>query len=400
MEVLKKELPDGWEWKQIKDFVKKVNSIDPTKEPDKQFYYIDIDSINNSNQTIQNPKLVIGNEAPSRARQIVKHDDILFSTVRPYLKNIALIDRIYDSQVASTGFCVIRVNERVDNKYLFYYLRSDAFLNELKRYYRGANYPAISDSDLLYQQFPLPPIDTQRKIVAILEKAEATQRLRAEADALTQELQRSAFLEIFGNPVKNEKGWVKKPLREFGEIITGNTPPRERAEYYGNHIEWIKSDNINTPFTYLTRSEEMLSKQGADVGRIAPKGSVLITCIAGSISCIGNTAIADREVAFNQQINAIVPNKSVNPVFLYHLFRNSQGYIQKFSTHSMKGMISKGVLSSIPLILPPVEIQDSFASIAQQIEEIRNQQHESTYEVSSLLNALMSKAFIGELISN
>ena len=144
----------------------------------------------------------------------------------------------------------------------------------------------------------------------------------------------------------------------------------------------------------------MLSKQGADVGRIAPKGSVLITCIAGSISCIGNTAIADREVAFNQQINAIVPNKSVNPVFLYHLFRNSQGYIQKFSTHSMKGMISKGVLSSIPLILPPVEIQDSFASIAQQIEEIRNQQHESTYEVSSLLNALMSKAFIGELISN
>jgi len=189
VEVLKKELPDGWEWKQIKDFVKKVNSIDPTKEPDKQFYYIDIDSINNSNQTIQNPKLVIGNEAPSRARQIVKHDDILFSTVRPYLKNIALIDRIYDSQVASTGFCVIRVNERVDNKYLFYYLRSDAFLNELKRYYRGANYPAISDSDLLYQQFPLPPIDTQRKIVAILEKAEATQRLRAEADALTQELQ-------------------------------------------------------------------------------------------------------------------------------------------------------------------------------------------------------------------
>ena len=65
-----------------------------------------------------------------------------------------------------------------------------------------------------------------------------------------------------------------------------------------------------------------------------------------------------------------------------------------------KGMISKGVLSSISLILPPVEIQDSFASIAQQIEEIRNQQHESTYEVSSLLNALMSKAFIGELISN
>ena len=326
-------------------------------------------------------------------RKMARKGSVLFSVRAP----------IGAVNIANTDYCIGRGLSSVslhrgDNKYLYYLLR---YLKpSIEQKGTGSTFKSITKTTLEDLVVPLPPLDTQRKIVAILDKAEATQRLRAEADALTQELQRSAFLEIFGNPVKNEKGWIKKPLREFGEIITGNTPPRERAEYYGNHIEWIKSDNINTPFTYLTRSEEMLSKQGADVGRIAPKGSVLITCIAGSISCIGNTAIADREVAFNQQINAIVPNKSVNPVFLYHLFRNSQGYIQKFSTHSMKGMISKGVLSSIPLILPPVEIQDSFASIAQQIEEIRNQQHESTYEVSSLLNALMSKAFIGELISN
>ena len=100
----KEGLPDGWEWKQIKDFVKRVDLMDPTKEPDKQFYYIDIDSIDNSNQIIRDPKLITGKEAPSRARQVVKQSDILFSTVRPYLKNIALVDGIYDGQVASTGF--------------------------------------------------------------------------------------------------------------------------------------------------------------------------------------------------------------------------------------------------------------------------------------------------------
>ncbi|CCJ36022.1 type I restriction enzyme, S subunit [Methanoculleus bourgensis MS2] len=344
-----------------------------------------------------NAEFGVESPAPSywttEPRKMARKGSVLFSVRAP----------IGAVNIANTDYCIGRGLSSVslhrgDNKYLYYLLR---YLKpSIEQKGTGSTFKSITKTTLEDLVVPLPPLDTQRKIVAILDKAEATQRLRAEADALTQELQRSAFLEIFGNPVKNEKGWIKKPLREFGEIITGNTPPRERAEYYGNHIEWIKSDNINTPFTYLTRSEEMLSKQGADVGRIAPKGSVLITCIAGSISCIGNTAIADREVAFNQQINAIVPNKSVNPVFLYHLFRNSQGYIQKFSTHSMKGMISKGVLSSIPLILPPVEIQNSFASIAQQIEEIRNQQHESTYEVSSLLNALMSKAFIGELISN
>lgn len=393
-----KKLPDGWKLVKFKKVAEIDNrTISPDEMKGKFQNYIGLENIESNTGQLVNFSETLGDDIKSNKFQFTE-EHILYGKLRPYLNKVYLPDF---AGVCSTDIIPIKPDsDLLIREFLGYFLRTPEFVSTINTKATGANLPRVSPNALLDVYIPLPPLDTQRKIVAILDKAEATQRLRAEADALTQELQRSAFLEIFGNPVKNEKGWVKKPLREFGEIITGNTPPRERAEYYGNHIEWIKSDNINTPFTYLTRSEEMLSKQGADVGRIAPKGSVLITCIAGSISCIGNTAIADREVAFNQQINAIVPNKSVNPVFLYHLFRNSQGYIQKFSTHSMKGMISKGVLSSIPLILPPVEIQDSFASIAQQIEEIRNQQHESTYEVSSLLNALMSKAFIGELISN
>lgn len=396
-----KKLPDGWVWAELDDVTLEYVSGGTPSTKVAKYWSGGIPWTRSANITAKylrfGEKFISSEAITDTAANIVPKNNVLVATrVGVGKSTVNLIDVAISQDL--TG--LILDLKRILPIYLVYYLHSPRIQKTLEQYSRGTTIKGIQRSDLSHIKVPLPPLDTQRKIVAILDKAEATQRLRAEADALTQELQRSAFLEIFGNPVKNEKGWVKKPLREFGEIITGNTPPRERAEYYGNHIEWIKSDNINTPFTYLTRSEEMLSKQGADVGRIAPKGSVLITCIAGSISCIGNTAIADREVAFNQQINAIVPNKSVNPVFLYHLFRNSQGYIQKFSTHSMKGMISKGVLSSIPLILPPVEIQDSFASIAQQIEEIRNQQHESTYEVSSLLNALMSKAFIGELISN
>ena len=238
----KERLPDGWEWKQIKDFLKRVDLIDPTKEPDKQFYYIDIDSIDNSNQIIRDPKLITGKEAPSRARQVVKQSDILFSTVRPYLKNIALVDGIYDGQVASTGFSVIRVTEGVDNKYLFYYLKSDGFLNELKRYYRGANYPAISDSNLFHQEFPLPPLDTQRKIVAILDKAEATHRLRAEADALMQDLVQSVFIDMFGDPSKNPKNWQFKRLGDVIGVTSGHGFKFE--EYSDNGIRLLRINNV------------------------------------------------------------------------------------------------------------------------------------------------------------
>ena len=108
----------------------------------------------------------------------------------------------------------------------------------------------------------------------------------------------------------------------------------------------------------------MLSEKGAKEGRIASKNSILVTCIAGSLSCIGNVAIADREVAFNQQINAIIPSEKINEVFLYYLILNSNEYIQNYSTKSMKGMISKTVFSSIYFISPPIEIQNQFAAFA------------------------------------
>lgn len=244
---------------------------------------------------------------------------------------------------------------------------------------------------------PLPPLPTQRRIVSILEKAEETKRLRAQADELTDRLLQSVFLEMFGDPVRNPKGWDKMKLKCFGEIKTGNTPSRDNKSYYGNYIEWIKSDNINTPYTFLTKSDEMLSEEGAKVGRIVPKGSVLVTCIAGSLSCIGNVAVADREIAFNQQINAIIPNENINTLFLYHLISNTNEYIQNFSTQSMKGMLSKGVFESIPFILPPLPLQQKFARIVEIIESMRHSQNQSKQQIEDLFSALMQKAFRGEL---
>ena len=202
---------------------------------------------------------------------------------------------------------------------------------------------------------------------------------------------------MFGDPVKNYKGWKKVKLKEFGKVKTGNTPSRKIPEYYGDYIDWIKSDNINNPNIYLTKSEEGLSELGEKKGRIAPKGSVLVTCIAGSLSCIGNTAIADREVAFNQQINAIIPNEKVNEFFLYYLILNTKKQIQNSSTKSMKGMLSKSIFESIPFIFPPTDLQNKFGTFAKINEQNRETQKQSQQQINNLFNTLMQKAFKGEL---
>ena len=172
---------------------------------------------------------------------------------------------------------------------------------------------------------------------------------------------------MFGDPVTNPMGWEVKKLKETAEIITGNTPSRKEKDNYGTHIEWIKTDNI-TNLTYVTTASESLSEIGEKVGRTVEAGAILMACIAGSLRSIGRVALTDRKVAFNQQINAIVP-KQYNNLFLYVLFQNTQSYAQSTVNMALKGILSKGKLEELEYIVPPLELQNDFATFVQQIDK-------------------------------
>ncbi len=202
---------------------------------------------------------------------------------------------------------------------------------------------------------------------------------------------------MFGDPVTNPKGWLKSPIKELGSVTTGNTPPRMDEDNYGDYIEWIKSDNINTPSHFLTVSKEMLSEKGATIGRIVPKNSILVTCIAGSPECIGNAAIANREVAFNQQINAITPNSKTNPYFLYAQLLVAKKYVQKASTESMKGMISKGKFQEVQFLNPPFELQKKYGEFFEKYLSLTIKNNDSNCTGVDLFNSLVQRAFRGEL---
>lgn len=158
------ELPEGWRWVKLGEVVNDIEKVNPKKNPDQEFIYIDIASIDNKQQRIANPKKYLGKNAPSRARQLVKYGDILFSTVRTYLKNIAIVNESYDGQIASTGFCVIRPQTNINNKFIFWYIQTDDFLNPLNQLQRGTNYPAVRDSDVLSQYIPLPLFQSSSRL--------------------------------------------------------------------------------------------------------------------------------------------------------------------------------------------------------------------------------------------
>lgn len=291
---------------------------------------------------------------------------------------------------------VIKDKSKLDRSYLVYYLNTLG-QNEIKKQVKGTSQPKLALFRIEKLKIPLPSLQQQRRIVAILDKAARVITKRQQAIQLTEKLLRSHFLEMFGNPVTNPDGWELEKIGNLGKVITGNTPPRANRENYGDDIEWIKSDNITTPYHFLTQAAEKLSYQGKQIGRTVPSGSILVTCITGSPNSIGRAALTDREVSFNQQINAIVPKKGINPYFLYSHFFVAQHLVQAKSTNSMKGLVTKNKFSNIIFINPPQEKQQEFGNWFLKFHAWLNNLYQDAQLAEQLFNSLAQRAFLGEL---
>ncbi|MBE7497320.1 MAG: N-6 DNA methylase [Verrucomicrobiaceae bacterium] len=152
------------------DVCVKCQQVAPTSLGKPTFRYIDIDSVDNIGLRITEPKSIPVGEAPSRARKLVKARDVLFSTVRPYLKNIAIVPASLDGEIASTGFGVMRADEaRMLPEYLFSVVSNQRFVDAANELTTGASYPAITENQLFDLEIPLPPLEEQRRIVAEIE---------------------------------------------------------------------------------------------------------------------------------------------------------------------------------------------------------------------------------------
>src|SRR5260370_3534458 len=362
----------------IRELVERSRQCNPRELGRHDFVYIDISSVDRETKGIVGSEGIRSADAPRRARKQVHACDVILSTVRPNLNAVAFVPRELDRQIASTGFAVLRAKaSALDPSYLFYFLQTEALVSHLTRIANGASYPAISDDDVLDAPIPLPDLAKQKRTAAILERADRLRRLRRFAVELGSTILLAEFLEMFGDPVLNPKGWKRARIQDLGDVKTGNTPPRENSENYGPGMEWIKSDNITMEELHPSRATEQLSARGVQLGRVVGPGSLLVTCIAGSATSIGNVALMDRKVAFNQQINAVTPGSEVVPLFLFGLLLTAKPLVQRSTTLGMKRIITKGNFEQLLLIRPPIGLQERFAQFVERLESLRHGHRES-----------------------
>jgi type I restriction enzyme S subunit len=384
----------------LAQLVEPVDTWNPALDnPDQEFKYVDIAAVDREEKVITSVSSVVGAEAPSRARQLLRSGDVIVSTVRPNLNAVAFVPPSLNGVTASTGFCVLRAGPSLDSRYLYHWVRTPRFVTSLVRYATGASYPAVSDAIIKASNIPLPSADEQRRIAAILDQ---TDTLRGQRQAALEELdamEQSIFLEMFGDPVVNPKQW---PDPKLGGLLTFQQyGPRFYNESYSEDgIRIVRITDLDDTGSldfaemprltvsaedrekYVLRPKDLIfARSGATVGKVALIEPDDPPCIAGAYFITMRFADAldpvyARAVLMTPSIRAIVGKRS------------RQAAQQNFSGPGLR---------QLPMPLPPVECQGRFASCVAALNKLRAKNRYSMSTLNRLFESLLYRAFHGEL---
>ncbi len=219
-----------WEVVRIEEFVEiNKESRDPTKEiPNDRFMYIDIESVEGGTGVIKTVKEILGSDAPSRARRIIHQNDVIMSTVRPYLKAFALVPREYNNQICSTGFAVLSCKNEISPRYLLYTLFSKEVIEQCNKMMMGGQYPALNQSQVAKIELPLPHLSEQRRIAEVLGTVDSAIQKVGGAIERTERLKKGLMQRLLTKGIGHER---------FKESEVGRVPEEWDVKRLGDALE-------------------------------------------------------------------------------------------------------------------------------------------------------------------
>ncbi|BFU60027.1 MULTISPECIES: restriction endonuclease subunit S [Rodentibacter] len=449
-------IPDNWSLVKLSDLAK-VNPDTLTKKDNfKEICYIDISSV--SSHFYEKPKLISINDAPSRAKRKLKNNDIIISTVRPNLKQYALLTGVEDNWIASTGFCVIRANNENLAWYLYSLITSEIFTNYLIQIADGAAYPAFNSKEIEDAVIPLPNENVLNSIVKLArnfyKKIELNTQTNQTLEQIAQAIFKSWFIDF--DPVKAKAqaiaegktepditlavmqaisgktteeltalpptqyqtlhqlakampseigengvpvGWEYFRADDLFDVAIGKTPPRKEPEWFSEepkNVQWISIKDMGASGVFITKSSEYLTNEA--VNKFNVKRIPNNTVILSFKLTVGRVSITTSETTTNEAIAHFkCSNKSnLTSEFLY-LYLKTYDFNSLGSTSSIATAVNSKMVKDILVLLPNKEVIDFFQEKVTPIfEMIKN----NTFENEVLEKArdeLLPKLLSGEV---
>ena len=362
------EVPESWEWTSGKDLFLPMQSCKPQGE---NFQYIDIDSINNKKNTIDSPKQIATKKAPSRATRYTRKGDVLFSMVRPYLRNIALItDNEY---IASTGFYVCSPTKAITSKYCLYLMLSDYVVNGLNQFMKGDNSPSINNQHITSWLYPLPPLPEQKRIVAEIECwfALIHQIEQGKADlqtAIKQTKSKILDLAIHGKLVPQDPN--DEPASELLKRINPKAEITCDNEHYpqlpkGWSITSMQEvcglfDGERQEDRLLTNLDAKFLRGFSDgkvikAGRYVPANTYMILVDGENSGEVFQTSTEGYQGSTFKQLNI---NENMNEKFVLHIINLHRKSLRENKVGSAIPHLNKKLFKAIPVPIPPYAEQE------------------------------------------
>lgn len=400
----------GWQTRRLEQVIEKTDSVDPGKKPDEFFRYVDVSSVSNKSFKIVETNHLLGKHAPSRARRLIKSGDVLFATIRPTLRRIAVVPSELDKEVCSTGYFVFRTKPELNNRFLYYFLFTNRFMGAMESLQSGASYPAVNDTQLKKQEISFPPLEEQKRIVALLDETfEGIEKAQANAEknlANVREFFESSVDAVF---LQKGKGWSEKRLGDIaylaGRIGWKGLTAKEYTKKgplflsvhslnYGDYVDFRDAFHISqerydeSPEIMLQPDDVLICKDGAGIGKM------------GIIKELPGPATINSSMLLIRALDG------VKAKYLYRALcsQNFQRIIkEKIDGATTPHLYQRDIRQFLVPMLPPTEQNkiikrlDAIHAETLRLEAIYKQKLK---ELAELKQSLLEKAFRGELTVN
>ena len=328
-----------------------------------------------------------GSAVPIKGDKIVMHEgDVLFGKRNAYLRRAAIAP--HDGAFSAHGM-IFRPREAVVDKDFFpLFIASDYFFDTAIRISVGSLSPTVNWSDLKNQEFELPDLDTQRKLAKVLWSLNDTKEAYKKLIAATDELVKSQFIEMFGDPAENPNGYPIEKLASVGELNRGvsKARPRNNPALLGGPYPLIQTGEVTAAELYIDHYENTYSELGLAQSKMWPKGTLCITIAAN----IAQTAILGFEACFPDSVVGFVSGERVTQIYIHYWFGFFQKILEEQAPQVAQKNINLKILSELDVMVPPMELQQQFIRLVEQSDK-------SKYLIANaLISSSNQKQYIGE----
>ena len=360
--------------------------------------YLGLEHIESGGKILGAKPVDEGELASSKFKFTERH--VLYGKLRPYLAKITCPDF---TGICSTDILPILPGPNLDRRFLCYFLRQPSMVDYANSRAAGANLPRLSPSALAGFEIPLPPLAEQRRIAEVLDRAEALRAKRRAALAQLDSLTQSLFLDLFGDPATNPKGW---PVSRVGDVadVQGGLQVTTARKDLPNEVPYLRVANVYRGFLNLSEIKTIRATDAEIARTKLVKDDLLVVEGHGNPAEIGRGALWDGSIVGcihqNHIIRARFTSAKVVPLYACEYLNSPGGrrhLLRAGKTTTGLNTISVSEVRGTPVALPPITLQREFARRVTAVEALKTAQRASLAELDALFATLQHRAFKGEL---